>query len=632
MIKGSSTDQGDSFSSVGDDLLEMRFSSESIQVFHKSLADFESILPTRSYDIPVHFFGNFDNKSKDAIQNLVNESFVNAEKHGLQLEHHKPEVSFYTRSSWESGSNKPLKKGVSLPAARLSSTEGIPMVELIIPEKISTSEEVIKTVRLLFSKLFGILFFGEHVPQKPAFRLLVDEEEALTFDVAEKAHFCHFTDQFTQALLKEFDRIGRELHIKGPKSRDFGKKEFFNRLLLADPAIENSSQKLLSEAFQIQLLSLKENPILFFDKLIEKFFSLNPQTTILLPYDIRNFRSLAEKRQWTIFHAFEERLQLIINSFAELAECRDYLEQASDKKPLEYAVLSAWKNTFSERIKTLKRLGYAKPFLIEGAKLSTKQTEMIDRFPLWIWQHCKPDRDSTGKKTESHITSVTNQYKNSVYQKLFEAALRMHNCLNIMQSEEKHRFSECGDFPRIKTILAWLDIRKISYTDMLFTSRVGSQLGNLAGNNKVGKQEALEKFEQGWSYFVSFAMVHQYLLTLKKRSRQDRDRSEQFFSLIEKFVRARIKSQPSFQISGLLIEFYNRRQFNLKKVSALIRKETQILDYFILNQQSIFNNQSKSPAETIDHFSGSLIQWQDQRDEQDIRPEELEELKISTST
>ena len=631
MTKGSPAGQGDSFSSVSDDLLEMRFSSQSIQVFHKNFADFESALPTKTYGIPVHFSGNFDNKSKSAIQNLVNESFVNAEKHGLRLEHNSPEVSFHTHSSWETKGNIPLKKGVSLPAARLSWKDGIPMVELIIPEKITTSEEVIKTVRLLFSKLFGNLFFNEHVPQKPAFRLIVDEKEALTFDMTEKAHFCRFTDQFTPALLKEFDRIGRELHIKGPKSREFGKKEFFNKLHLPDLEIEESSQKLLNETFQIHLQSLKENPALFYDKLIGPFFSLNPQTTILLPYDMSNFRTLAKKQQWTIFHAFEERLQLIVNSFEELVECRDYLEQASAEKPLEYPVLAAWKDTFSERIKTLKRQGFVKPFLIEDAKLSPKQKELFDRFPLWIWQHCKPDKLSAGKKTGSYITAVTHQYKNSVYQKLFEAALRMHNCLNIIQSEEKQRFSDCADFRRIKTILAWLDIRKTSYTDMLFTSRVGSQLGNLAKSEKMGKREALENFEQGWSYFVSFAMVHQYFLNLKKRSRQDSDRSDQFYSLIDKFMRARIKSQPSFQISCLLIEFYKKRQFNLKKVSELIKKETQILDFFILNQPNIFSNQSKSPAETIDHFSGSLIQWQNQRDEQEIRPDELEAINLSVS-
>lgn len=631
MMKGSPAGQGDAFTSESDDLLEMRFSSESIQIFHKNLADFESALPTKSYGIPVHFYGSFDNKSKNAINNLVNESFVNAERHGLRLEHNSPEVSFHTRSSWESRSGAPLKKNVILPAARLGRTDGIPVVELIIPEKVTSSEEVIKTVRLLFSKLFGILFFNEHVPQKPAFRSILSEKEALTFDMVEKVHFCRFMDHFPVSLLKEFDRMGRQLQVRGPKSRDFGKKEFFRNLLQPDQPSEASSQKMVDESFQIHLESLKENPASFYDELSSKFFSLNPQTMILLPYDMKNFRRLAQNQQWTIFHAFEERLQLIVNSMEELAECRDYLEQVSDEKPLEYTVLDAWKKTFSERIKILKRQGFVKPFLIEGAQLTPKQQEMHARFPLWIWQHCNPDTFSSGKKTGSFITWVTNQYKNSVYQKLFEAALRMHNSINLIQSEEKRRLIDCSDFPRIKTILAWLDIRKTQYIDMLFTSRIGSQLGTLTRNKKMGKKQALGNFEQGWSYFVSFAMVHQYFLALKKRSHHDSDRSDQFFSLINKYVQARIESQPSFQISCLLIEFYKKRQFNLRKVSELIRKEAQILDFFILNQPIIFGDQSKSPAATIDHYSESLIQWQDQRDEQNIRQEELEAVKISGS-
>jgi len=76
-----------------------------------------------------------------------------------------------------------------------------------------------------------------------------------------------------------------------------------------------------------------------------------------------------------------------------------------------------------------------------------------------------------------------------------------------------------------------------------------------------------------------------------------------------------------------LIEFYKKVEFNLRKVSALIRKEAQILDFFILNQPIIFSDQSKSPAKTIDHFSESLNQWQQQRDEQNIQHEELEAIR-----
>ncbi len=627
MANGSSGNQGESFSTMGDDLLDKRFSSESIQIFHKSLADFESLLPVRAYDILVHFAGNFDTKSKNAIQNLVNESFVNAEKHQLKLERYNPEVSFHTRSSWETKSGSPLKQSTPLPAARISWNDGTPTVELIIPEKVTTSEEVIKTVRLLFSKLFGKLFFDEHVPGKTAFRGMVDDREPPAFDIQEKAHFIHFMDQFPPPLVKEFDRAAQKLGIKGPKPPEIGKNEFFNNLFNNQSGDENPFNEMIDGVFQNHLKSLGTDANSFYDDLTERFFALNPQTTIILPYDLGKFRSLSKNRQWTIFNALEERLQLIVNSMEEFAECRSYLEQASKNDPPEYAVLDAWKSTFSERIKILKRRGFVKPFLIEGAKLSQKQQETLDRFPLWIWQNCKPDLSSDVKKTGSYISRVKDQYKNSVYQKLFEAALRIYNCLDNIQSETYQSISDCTDFIRVKTILAWLDLRKTSYVDMLYTCKMGSQFGEVETIRSIGKGDALRNFEKGWSYFASFAMVHQYFLAIDKRSRERNDRSGPFFTLIENFVKARITSQPSFQISCLLIELYRRRKFKLSKVSELIRKESQILDFFILNQPDIFRDQSKSPAEIINHFAGSILEWQDKRDEQTIQQDELEAVR-----
>lgn len=616
---------------MGDDALEMRFSNESIQVFHKSLADFESALPVRSYDIPVHFHGNFDTKSQNAIQNMVNESFVNAERHQLRLERHSPEISFYTRSSWESETGKPIKKNSPLPAARLNWRDSIPVVELIIPEKISTSEDVIKTVRLLFSKVFGKLFFDEHVPTKAAFLSASVDSAEPDFDLSEKAHLIQFREVFPPPLLQAFDQKGQTLQVRGPKKREIGRKAFFNDLFQEDAEIDHTTATLIDTVFNTQLEALANNPEAFFDDLAGRFFSQNPQTTALLPYDMKKFHSLADRRQWTIFNALEERFQLIVNSMEELTECRKYLEHPTESESPEIASLEAWKGTFSERIKTLKKKGFVKPFLIEGAKLSNRQQQIKDQFPLWVWQHCRPGRDSAGKSMSAYVTKVTEQYKNSVYQKLFEAALRMFTCLDAVRSGKYKSSADYPDFQRIKTIVAWLEMRKTIYVDMLFTCKVASQLSDLASGRNTEKQSALKHFEQGWSYFVSFAMVHQYFLDLKKRSRQSTNRSGPFYSLIERFVQARIATQPSFQISGLLLEFYRKRKFKLDKVSALIRKESQILDFFVLNQPDIFRDQSKSAAEKINHYAESLIQWQDQRDEQDIQAEELEVVRSSVS-
>ena len=69
---------------------------------------------------------------------------------------------------------------ISKSSPPISSTA--PLISIIIPDQISSSEEVIKTVRLLCSKLFGSLFFEEHVPRRPPYMLMSDEEEEVLRD------------------------------------------------------------------------------------------------------------------------------------------------------------------------------------------------------------------------------------------------------------------------------------------------------------------------------------------------------------------------------------------------------------------------------------------------------------------
>jgi hypothetical protein len=154
------------FSSMGEELFDVRFSLDARKVFEEQVDAIEAISLSRSYDIPVEFFGRFDEKSQKAIKILVNEVIQNANKYDLKLHQADPAIEFYTLASWEEKIGKPYQKTINLPASKINWEEGIPYIQLIIPEKISTSEAVIKTVRLLFSKIYGKLFFDEHVPGK----------------------------------------------------------------------------------------------------------------------------------------------------------------------------------------------------------------------------------------------------------------------------------------------------------------------------------------------------------------------------------------------------------------------------------------------------------------------------------
>lgn len=626
MAKTKTSSQSTTFLSVGDDFIEIRFSPENKRIFEKNIEAIEAISAVRTYDIPVDFFGRFDGKTQKALHILVNEVFQNAKKYDLNLQYTDPAVHFYTISSWEEKHGRLSKKSINLPASKISWENGTPVVQLVIPEMISSGEEVIKTIRLLVSKLFGKLFFDEHIPHKTVYRLLPDEKEALKFDLEEKIHFCHFFAEFPKSALQEFNKIGRQMGIKGPKVGDFGMKEFFNNLLKEGIDPEQAHINLLESVFQQHVEFVKNDSSEFFTAITDKIFAVIPQSTLLLPYDQKNFNILKKEQQWIIFHALDERLQLVVNGIKELQECRDFLIAKENEQPIDIEISQLWQKSLHERINLLKKKGLVKIFLIEGAKLTAKQKRESTEFPLWIWRNGLFKNFPKAMKPERMLLKITEQYKNSVYQKLLETSFRLSLCIKAMQADDQLVFSACTDYKRLKTLFAWFEIREKVLVDLLYSCRVSSQLTCVANKKKIGKQEILRNFEQGWSYFISFALVHQYYLSLEQKKSHTDKRSERFYEVIDKFVQNRIENQPSFQISSLLLNLYKKENFDLKQIAKLIKQDIQVFDFFIFYQPDLFRNPSQSPSGIIEHYSEAIQQWEIERDRNKIKKEELKEL------
>jgi len=617
-------------SSFGDDSLESRFSLEQKKLFLNKIENFESLLFERSYNIAVHFHGQFDVKSRKAIQNLVNEVFHNAESHELMLHYTDPEVHFYTVSNWEKTNQAINRKKINLPASKIRWENKTPHVELIIPEKLSTSEEVIKTVRLLFSKLFGKLYFSEHVPRKSAYTHIPNEQDLFEFDKIEKASLCKILDRFNSETEKEFEKIARKIGIRGPKLRELGKNEFFRELehQETNQDINKDYLEVLEKAFQFLIGFFNNDPNGFYDELTDKVFALTPQTTLLLPYDLKKFLRLKEQRQWLIFHAFNERLQLVVNYIEELQECWTFLDNKKLETAIDYQIADSWLKTLEARIISLKKKGLIKLFLTEGAKLTPKQAFKLKEFPLWIWRNNLFEIYPKGIKPEKLVKKISDQYKNSVYQKLFETSFRLINSIKEMKNNSSLLFNECDEFKRLKSSFTWFDIRQKTLINLLYSCKVGTQVSaGIKNKKRIHKQDILNTYEQGWSYFISFAMVHQYFLNSKGKTKQGDLRSQQFFSVIENFVLKRLNKLPSYQVSYLFLKIYEQRKFNLQHVIKLLKDECQIIDFFILNQKEIVNNPSKDTQIIINSYSDSILQWDNQRTQQKIQDYELESIR-----
>jgi hypothetical protein len=622
MNQNPSQQQSDAFSTMGDDLIESRFSQAFIKAFQDSVEDFDSLLPQRNHQIRIDFEGAFDVRTRQAILRLVEGVFAEAERYCLTLAHTDPRVRFHTPASWEKSIGQASRRVPTLPAARIHWGTGIPVVELIIPEKIATSEEVIKTVRLLFSKLFGKLFFDEHVPKKPAFRMVDDELSAMTFGRTEQIHFCRLMDRFPASIMKTFDQIARKRHFKGPKARELGKAAFFHQLLQEDIPTAPLLETTLNTVFMFLLDEFKTDFDGFFDRVADRLFALSAQSTLLLPYDQSRFAFLREDRQWMLFNALDERLQIVINAIHELTDCRAFLARADLSEPSDIQLSDLWCTRLGERIRLLKKKGLVKPFLIEGAVLTSKQQYEKTRFPLWLWQHCFPKDDGARRQPDRIIQHLTEQYRTSIYQKILELTIRLLKAVKALQKQPQSPIAESADYPLIKALFAWLEVRLPTLKDMHFTCSIGHHLSSIADRSGIGKKTALKNFETGWSYFISFALVHQYFLQIARKANGKEQRAQQFFDLIDRFVQKRIIEQPSFQIAGLLLELYRERRFDLAPITYLISQDAPILDFFVLHQSVLFNNPSTPPKEIIGRYAKSINHWQQQRDRQRIGDEE----------
>ena len=618
--------QGTTFTSMGEEFFDVRFSPKARQIYEGKVDDIEAISSSRTYDIPVIFYGRFDEKSQKAIKILVNEVIQSANRYELKLHQTDPSIQFYTLSSWEKKLGKPYEKKINLPASKINWENGTPYIQLIIPERVSTSEAVIKTVRLLFSKIYGKLFFDEHVPGKNAYRLLPDEQEAVQVDIKEQVHFCHSTKLYPPSLLAEFDKLAAKFRMKGQRAKEFGEKEFFKAVKSTDLELSSGNRKLIEEAFQYNVKELRSNPDLFFDLFTDRIFSLIPQSTLLLPYDHQKFNFLKSKREWTLFHALDERLQMVVNIINDLQECRTFLDEKKQGQPLDYQMSDLWQKTLNERLIQLKRKGLVKLFLMDNTKLSKKQEREREAFPFWIWKHGLLKNFPSGSKPEKMIKRITEQYQHSIYQKLFEAAFRLIQCIKFLEHNEASTFGQSPDLSVLKSLFVWIEVRSPILEDLLYSCKVGSQLAVLAKKTGITKKEALKNFEQGWSYFVSFALVHKYYLDIKQKKGSADKRAEQFFAVIEKFTSNRLEKQPSLQIANLFIQIYKQKKFDLKQVIPLIVKDAQILDFFILNQRDIFKNDSKTAELIIEHYCSSVLQWQDQGTRNKISREEINRL------
>ncbi len=585
--------------SVDDDFLNIRFDPKFKQIFKEKIESLQGESVAEDYLLPVRFVGSYSNKTKKYLNTMVSRVTVSAGVCGLRLRKSDPEIVFYTAEAWPKNKNDEL----NLPASTITWQGNQPIIQVVTPTEIDSSEILIKTVRLLFSKLFGTLFFGENVSTRRPYFFDSGLSAESGYDATEKLHFNRLLDDYPPAILEQIKNLALNKKLGKDKLIESGKNEFY-KLLKGD--IENPNSiylDMLNSVFSNHLQSAKDDSQTFFDKIAHSVFEALPKLGLILPHELRFFNSLKSRSQWQLFDGIAEKAQYVKGCIEDLNECFSYLEDFKTKEITDYSTSDYWKNVLNNRIVHLKRKGLVKLFLIDDSRLTVNQQKDMLEFPLWVWRQRLFKNYPKSLPANKVLQTITSHYKNSIYQKILEGSFRAVNILKSLQSGKKNNFSESNDYKRLHSLMAGIGIRIPIINDVLHTSRLAPQMVKIDTIDRELILKGSKQFEQGWSYFISFALIHQFYLS--KQSIAD-DKATRFLKIIKQHLEKKLENQISFQISYLLLHIYLNSHYKMDKLLNIVIDGSDTFDFFVLQHNKI-KYRNITVLDVIKNYSKSIL-------------------------
>lgn len=584
-----------SFSSMSDDFLEARFSPEYRKEFQARLLEWDE----RKSNVKklIYFFGTFDDKTEKTIRVLIQQLFIFATEYKLDTGFKIPEIRFYTPDQWVTKSGKPVPHDQPLPAANLEQEAALEVLNIILPAGKMSSEQVINTVRLLVSKIFGEIFFRTHVHHRVPYSRVLELVKAPEFSIAEKAGLCGFLESETSELQQAWIQSAKQPGLTKLLAIKLGKKDFF-QLMRDTPDPQTPAVKALESWFEGYLKEFQVQPDAHLNQILEKILSKVQPSNFILPHERKDYSQLSEK-PWTELHALKERLSKVIGYSDQLLEHKEWLDAFKDESsPFDLETGQLVRGVLQNTMVQLQKAGLVKIFLIEYGHLGEKQEKEKKQFPLWLYQHVFKHEAEQIDDAEGRIKKLTAQYSNSIYQKIFEASQRAINLIHMLENQPGANPSATPNFKRLKALLETIRLMKEGLQDMYYSALVTSDLYEVFQKDHDKSIEHIEPFEKAWSYFISFALVHQYYKVIRSKNKTLL-LDQKFFQTISVFVKKKAVSQKEYRLILIFIHLYVQQGEKLESMLPVVKEECPVFDFIVFHMDQLFKD------ETIDEDAKS---------------------------
>ncbi len=548
-----------------DQNFEERFAPEAKQKFAPVIASYDAKVKLRKFPVDLAFFG-VNQTIQEQIQEILLSILEETCKTIVETKHIQAKLCFYSQEKWESKINKQLTK-INLPAAKINFLTSIPTIDVIILNTNSLGL-ILKVVRLALSKLFGALwFYRVGFPDLHVLNATIKLEKEQV-PPSEKIAFMYVSQYFSEDLIQRVTKQTKQKKTDKNIITSFLLGE--SKKFYADPLLVSPSW--LQQEWHNILLNIQDNKELFFEERLQKSFAFALQFSLILPHEKHKIEPLLLKGS-ALFSVVKEKANLLFYIMEEIEQAYHLLIE-EDGHEYEAGFLENYITILKQRRHMLLDQGYA---LLFFGQFANKKEE--EDFTFWLLRNQVVTLDTVDEKK---IVRYTEQYKNSIYQKLFD----LLDGLLLFHRKPSKQTQEL-----IKQNMYWLRYKKPLLRLFADGSAIAFSVMEEVAQAAKGETTAFnakQALTDGWAYFISFVLLYAYL---KARDKQgEAGQAEKWRKAIENYLEQHIK-EPIYTIGYFFMRIYFANQENLLVCVKAVQEGLVSLD-FLLEHHSLLKQKN----------------------------------------
>ncbi|MBI3992022.1 MAG: hypothetical protein HY342_02015 [Candidatus Lambdaproteobacteria bacterium] len=453
----------------------------------------------------IRFHGQIAAPVQTMLRDWVPELLAHAAGQGVRLRDLNHELNIYTPPAYEQARGRPLPPGMRLPATadRFLAQAKVYSVTLVLPRAVRSAEEVLGAIRALLARLLCEIWLRDEVFTLEAYR--EEAPQPMSLGLPEMLRLLAEEPLSTRRIAQALETHARAIGLNPRRAAKQVRASYFGTLLEAarKNALSADEQALVREAMDTYLAALSAQVPQRVAAMVEAVETLNAQLGFLPPDEAPEYLALREKNPLHYLRSAKLRLEFLLEALGALLEHVDQL--GADDLVLSPLLEQRVEGYLAE----LRAQRLARPYLLEGVRLSDELAQQREAFPLEV--HALLQRLPRTEHPERAFKSLSRKIANSIYQRLYGSLVLVQAWIKARDQGTAQTFVASERFTRLKAALANFRFRRPLLEALFLRLGVVLDAAEAQGPTDTGASRKLrlprDELTRAWSGFLPHVLL-----------------------------------------------------------------------------------------------------------------------------